>query len=269
MSVDNITKILIAGASLCLGAYLTALRAKINSIKVKNTLHWAFYIVSMTVFLTALATLVFCWKDLTLDHETEKVNIRFLEFIIIIVCMISSILLFLFTKKNLVGKHQYSIAKLNPIVNSFTKNADKKNIKLLAGDINFFGNSPHEMESNSQYTCLRGENFKNIQILCTSPTTTEEKIRYGKILNDIPQVELKYYRPTHADLNIRGRMKTLNNVPNLLIYNKVSSGVYEAIETNMGNSDGALYNHIWNLIWNLAQDPSDDQIKEYKHLFRG
>jgi hypothetical protein len=267
MELDNITKILLAGASLCIGAYLTALRAKINSIKVKNKLHWAFYIVCITVFLTALTTSIFCWNDLTHDPVTRK--IRLLEIIVIIVCMISSVLLFFFTKKNLVGKHQYTIDKLNPIVNSFTKNADKKNIKLLAGDINFFGNSPYEMENNSQYTCLRGQNFKNIQILCTSPTTTEEKIRYGKILNDIPQVELKYYRPTHADLNIRGRMKTLNNVPNLLIYNKVSSGVYEAIETNMGNSDGALYNHIWNLIWNLAQDLSDDQIKEYKQLFRG
>ncbi len=269
MTLDSVTKILIAGASLCLGAYLTALRAKINSIKVKNTLHWAFYIVCIIVFLAALATLVFCWNDLTHDSVTQEVDIRFLEIIIIIVCMTSSVFLFLFTKKNLVGIHQYTIAKLNPIVNSFTRNADKKNIKLLAGDINFFGNSPHEMENNSQYTCLREENFKNIQILCTSPTKTEEKIRYGKILNDFPHVELKYYRPTHADLNIRGRIKTLNNVPNLLIYNKVSSGIYEAIETNMGNSDGALYDHIWNLIWNLAEGPSDDQIKEYKQLFRG
>jgi hypothetical protein len=269
MALDTVTKILIAGASLCLGAYLTALRAKINSIKVKNRLHWAFYSVCIIVFLTASATLIFCWSDLIHDPVTQRVKIRGLEIAIIIVCMISSILLFFFTKKNLVGKHHYTIAKLNPIVNSFTINADKKNIKLLAGDINFFGNSPHEMEKNSQYNCLRGENFKNIQILCTSPKTTEEKIRYGKILNDLPQVELKYYRPSHADLMIRGRMKTLNNVPNLLIYNKVSSGVYEAIETNMSNSDGTLYNHIWDLIWNLAQDPSGDQINEYKQLFRG
>jgi len=269
MSLDTLTKILIAGASLCLGAYLTALRAKINSTKVKNRLHWAFYGVCIIVFLTALATLVFCWTDLTSDPETQKIRILWLEIAIIIICMISSFLLFLFTKRNLVGKHHYTIAELNPIVNNFTINADKKNIKLLAGDINFFGNSPHEMENNSQYTCLRGENFKNIQILCTPPKTTEEKIRYGKILNDLPQVELKYYRPPHADLMIRGRMKTLNNVPNLLIYNKVSSGVYEAIETNMGNSDGALYNHIWGLIWNLAEEPSGDQINEYKQLFRG
>ena len=102
MALDNITKILIAGASLCLGAYLTALRAKINSIKVKNRLHWAFYIVSIAVFLTAVATLVFCWNDLTHDPLTQEVNIRVLEIIIIIVCMITSILLFFFTKKNIV-----------------------------------------------------------------------------------------------------------------------------------------------------------------------
>ncbi|MDX2046614.1 MAG: hypothetical protein SFU87_07490 [Chitinophagaceae bacterium] len=269
MSLDTLTKILIAGASLCVGAYLTALRAKINSTKVKNNLHWAFYGVCAIVFLAAVGTLIICWNELIYDPETQKVKFKWLEIGIIIICMISSFLLFLFTKKNLAGKHHYTIAELNPIVNSFTKNADKKNIKLLAGDINFFGNSPHEMENNSQYICLRGENFKKIQILCTAPKTNEEKIRYGKILNDFPHVELKYYKPPQADLMIRGRMKTLNNVPNLLIYNKVSSGIYEAIETNMGNSDGALYNHIWELIWNMAQDPSNDQINHYKQLFRG
>lgn len=268
MSLDTLIKILIAGASLCLGAYLTALRAKINSTKVKNKLHWAFYIVCVIVFLVALGTLIVCWNELTYDFETRKIKIRWLEFAIIIICMISSFLLFLFTKRNLVGKHHYTIAELNPIVNNFTKNADKKNIKLLAGDVNFFGNSPHEMENNSQYTCLRGENFKKIQILCIPPKTNEEKIRYGKILNDFPQVEIKYYRPPQADLMIRGRMKTLNNVPNLLIYNKVSSGIYEAIETNMGNSDGALYNYIWDLIWEMAQKISPEEIMEYQKLFR-
>ena len=50
MTLDNILKILLAGASLCLGSYLTALRAKITSSKIKNKLHYAFYAVTGLFF---------------------------------------------------------------------------------------------------------------------------------------------------------------------------------------------------------------------------
>ena len=41
MALDNIIKILLSGASLCLGSYLTALRSKIATQKIKNNLHYA------------------------------------------------------------------------------------------------------------------------------------------------------------------------------------------------------------------------------------
>lgn len=182
--------------------------------------------------------------------------------------MVSSVLLFLFTLKNLAGKHQYKTAELDPIVNKFTENADKKNIKLLAGDINFFGNYPQDMDQNSQYNCLRKERFKEIQILCTEPKTNEEKVRYGKIISDFNTVELRYYFPPHADLLIRGRLKTLNNVTHLLIYNKIKSGVYEALESDTANKSGVMYNYIWDLIWSLAKSPSSEELNEYVNLYR-
>ena len=106
------------------------------------------------------------------------------------------------------------------------------------------------------------------EILCIKPIKTEEKIRYGKILNDLPQVRFKYYNPPKADLNLRGRLKTLNNVTHLLMYNKIQSGIYEAVATDTANHSGALYNHIWNLIWDLAIEPTEQEINEYKLLFR-
>lgn len=69
MSLDNLSKILLAGASLCLGAYLTALRAKINSEKIKNKLHYVFYAVTIIFFLGALFTLFYYRKDFFLYRK--------------------------------------------------------------------------------------------------------------------------------------------------------------------------------------------------------
>ncbi len=267
MTLDNLLKLLLAGASLCLGSYLTALRAKITSKKVKNKLHYVFYAVTGVFFIAAILALYFFWKDLFFENKIFKLN--YFALFVIVACIAATILLFRFTMKNLIGKHQYKTSELDPIVNKFTKNADKDNIRLLAGDINFFGNSPTEMNSNSQYDCLKKERFREIHILCWKPKNNDEKIRYGKIVNDFPQVKLKYYKPPKADLKIRGRLKTLNNVTHLLIYNKVQSGIYEALETDTANSNGAMYNHLWDLIWESAEEATQDELNEYSNLFRG
>lgn len=267
MNLDDVTKILIAGSSLCLGAYLTAMRAKITSGKIKNKLHYVFYIVTGLFFASAVISLISYWHDLFFKKEL-LLNPNYFALLVITACIGSSILLFFFTKKNLVGKSQYKTSELDPIVNKFTKNADKDNIKLLAGDINFFGNSPKEMDSNPQYSCLKEEAFRVIQILCWRPKDNNEKIRYGKIINDLPQVQIKYYKPLKADLKIRGRLKTLNNVTHLLIYNKVQSGIYEALETDTANSSGAMYNHLWDLIWESADGATENELQEYSNLFR-
>jgi len=266
MNLDDTIKILLAGSSLCLGAYLTAMRAKITSSKIKNNLHFVFYIVTGLFFILAIISLMFYWNNLFFENNQLKPN--YFDLVVISACILSSILLFIFTNKNLVGKYQYKTSELDPIVNKFTKNADKDNIRLLAGDINFFGNSSSEMDSNVQYKCLKEESFRVIQILCWRPKNNNEKIRYGKIINDFPQVQIKYYKPLKADLKIRGRLKTLNNVTHLLIYNKIQSGIYEALETDTANANGAMYNHLWDLIWESAEDATQEELQEYGKLFR-
>lgn len=267
MILDNSIKILLVGASLCLGSYLTALRSKITNTKVKNNLHYAFYGVSGFFFIASVMALICYWDEIFL-FEDKIFKPDWFSILTLLICIAASILLFVFTSKNLVGKSQFKTSELDPIVNKFTKNADKDNIQLLAGDINFFGNSFLEMDNNSQYTCLKAEGFREIQILCLRPQNTQQKSRYGKIINDLPQVKLRYYNPPKADLRIRGRLKTFNNVTHLLIYNKIQSGIYEALETDTANSSGALYNHLWNLIWELALEPSAVDLQEYKSLFR-
>ena len=267
MILDNLLKLLLVGASLCLGSYLTALRAKLTSNKIKNKLHYVFYTITIAFIIISIAAVICYWNELIYENDTFKPNLFAIT--VILLCITSAILLFLFTNKNLVGTYQYKTTQLDPIVNKFTRNADKDNIKLLAGDINFFGNSPTEMESNSQYNALKKEGFISIHILCWRPKTNDSKTRYGKIKNDIPNVELRYYNPPNADLKIRGRLKTLNNVTHLLIYNKIESGLYEALEIDTANSNGALYNHLWELVWDTAEKPSDYELDSYIKLYRG
>lgn len=97
----------------------------------------------------------------------------------------------------------------------------------------------------------------------------EDKIRYGKILHDMPEAELRYYNPSKPDLELRGRVKILQGVIGLLIYQKIASGRYKAIETNTANSHGALYDNLWKFLWKSAAKPSTDDIKEYKSNYTG
>ena len=123
------------------------------------------------------------------------------------------------------------------------------------------------MDKNNQYICLKKENFRQIQIICFRPVSNQEIMRYGKLLSDM-RVVCKFYHPQAADLNVRGRMKSLGSVTHLLIYNKVASSTYDALELDTANSNGALYNHIWSLIWELAETPSQEEIQEYKDLYK-
>lgn len=246
-----------------LGAFLTAVRARLTSIKYKNRLHLVFYILSGIVALSVIVGSI-SFYDMIFFQKNGK---NWTAIIILILAFISSFLLIYFTRRYLVGKYQYKTSELDPIVNKFTENADKANIRLLAGDLNLFGKTPHDMDNNSQYKSLKNCNFRSVQILCFKPKYNVEKIRYGKLISDMP-VELRYYHPPQADLNVRGRMKTLNNVTYLLIYNKIRSELYEALELDTANANGALYNHIWNLIWQLAEPVSKDDLDQYVELYR-
>jgi hypothetical protein len=93
-------------------------------------------------------------------------------------------------------------------------------------------------------------------------------LRYGKIITEIHNVELRYYQPEKADLRVRGRIIEVNGVNKLLMYTKNKPGSYQAIETDTANSSGALYGNIWDLIWSLAIIPMPEQIKSYKDLLQ-
>ncbi|MCC6463046.1 MAG: hypothetical protein IT260_21430 [Saprospiraceae bacterium] len=260
MQLDSFLKILLFGGSLTAGAYLTALRAKLVSTKQKNWLHWAFYIIPGFVLVASISIPFLYWR------EVAKPDIYAIA--LITLNIVFSFLLIQITKKSIVGKYQYTVKELNPVVNEFSTNADKGTIKLLAGNLDFFGQSGVDIENHPQYKCLREESFREILILCTAPVTDEDKFRYGKIVTDFPTVQLRYYKPLSADLKIRGRIKTLNNVTRLLIYSKVSKGVYEALELNTADTTGAHYSHLWNLIWELAEIPSPEELDTYKRSYR-
>jgi hypothetical protein len=260
MNLDQSLKILLPTGTLAAGAALTALRSKLASTKQKNVLHWIFYIVSGLLFLgTVVAMLVF-WKEIFQP-----------DWFAIIVCAIavaSSIGLFWSTKRFLLGKNQFTTDELDPVINDFTRNADKANIKLLAGNLDFLGTSRDEMNKQLQYRCLLEEKFKHIEILCLPPADNADKIRYGKILVDFPVVELRYYDPGQADLNVRGRIKTLNGVTRLLIYNKVSPRVYQALELDTADRNGAHFTRLWDLVWTVAHRPTGGQLHEYRQLYQ-
>jgi hypothetical protein len=260
MTLDNLLKIILAGGSLTAGAFLTALRAKLANTRKKNWLHIIFYVVAGVVIIGTVVSIIDFWSEIMAPD--------WYAIVVVLIALSFSIALVWVTTKFLTGKYQFTTTELDPVVNAFSRNADKGNIKLLAGNLDFFGRSEHEIDRHSQYICLREESFRQIQILCTSPITNEDKMRYGKILTDFSTVELRYYKPPAADLKVRGRIKTLNNVTRLLIYSKVDGHRYEALELDTADTSGALYSHLWNLIWEMAEAPTTAQLNEYRNFYR-
>jgi len=256
--MDNFIKILLIAASASLGAILGVLRSKIFASKVNNGLHYVFYIFSaITFIISVLGVIIF-------RNELKSFDIG-----VAIAAIIFSFLLWLATNRFLFFKNIYKSKDLDPIVNKFTSNADKNDIKLFGGDLNFLGNSPSEIDSNIQYTHLRSLSFKKVSILCEAPHTQIQRIRYGKILSEIPYAELRFYEPEIADLKVRGRIIQVQGVIRLLMYTKVKSGIYQSLETDTANSNGALYNNIWELVWDSAIKPTRQQIDSYISVYKG
>lgn len=259
MTFEDFIKILLSGGSITLGAFLAAIRSKLSSSNESNNRwHYVFYVLSLIVIGGAVYAVV-RFRDIIFSPN-------WLAIIVIALSVISSLALMWFTWKHLIVKQEYSTSELDPIVNEFTKNADRNLIRLFGGDLNFFGNTPQLMDGNSQYNVLKSVGFKEVEILCEEPPNIQAKIRYGKIMNDMPNVAIKFYNPKNADLLIRGRMKTLQGVTHLLIYTKEKSGLYRALETDTSNANGALYNNIWNLAWSLARPLEPKERKEFTEL---
>lgn len=253
MELDDLRFLLTTGISASIGASLGILRSKLFATKVNSVLYYFFYILAIILFLFAVYTTIIFWKEAK---------------IIVIVAFISSVCLAAATKYIIVIKDTYTTSELDPIVNKWTSNGDRNEIKLFGGDLSFFGGDPTKMSSNSQYSQLCDRNFNHVLILCEAPNDNIKRIRYGKILIDIPGAELRFYNPEKADLRVRGRIIKVQGADKLLVYTKVKSGIYQAIETDTGNTNGALYSGIWDLIWDLAKVPSPEQIDNFKQLYQ-
>jgi hypothetical protein len=164
-------------------------------------------------------------------------------------------------------KKYYNPTNFDKIINDYTNIADRNEIKLIGGDLNFFGLTPIDMDKNAQYSVLKQKNFNKILVLCEEPKSNDTKKRYGKILHDfVNVVELRFYNPNEADLRIRGRLFSENGIEKLLIYSKVKPQKYKALATDTANENGALYNNIWRLIWSLSIRPSQTDIDGYLGL---
>lgn len=257
MMYSELVTIMLAYAGITCGAFFGAVGNKLVTVNYKTSLKYAFYVLGILSIISGLCIPIFHWNEIEL-----------VGYIITFILIIMGIIILFFTFKHLDKKHIYRTSELAPIINDFTSNADHNEIKLFGGDLSFFGESITEINKNLQYIFLRDKNFRKILILCEEPTNNSTRIRYGKILEELSGSELKFYEPEDADLSIRGRLKTVSGVTKLLIYSKITSGKYQAIETDTANSNGALYSNIWDLVWTMARPAEDDEIKSYINTYK-
>lgn len=254
MTVADANQYLNPLAFVSLGTVLGAMLNKVFAVKDKNNLYWIFYGFSMLCFLY-LGITWFATSGAALNGA----------WYLTLVCNVALILItrFILTTKNI-----YKTAELDTVINAFTGKADKNFINLLCGDINFFGAGPDEMDKNIQYTYLKSSGFREINILCYPPVNNSDRMRYGKLLRDMPAVRLRYYQPSEANVSLRGRITRFQGGDKLMMYFKISSNTYQAIETDTANSNGALYRNIWELIWNLGQVPPIADLDRFIELSR-
>jgi hypothetical protein len=242
---------------LCGGAFFGVLGSRMVAINDRTGWKWAFYSIAIVVFASGIVYAIAFRNELNTNSSIG-----------IVLSIVFAALTIFFTKKFLDVKNVYRTVELNPIINQFTEMADKNEIKLFGGDLNFFGNSTNEIDIHPQYTKLRALQFNKVSILCEEPNNPNKMLRYGKLLVEIPNVELRFYHPEEADLRVRGRLIKVNGVDKLLMYNKMGAGRYRTIETDTANSNGALYNNIWDLVWSMAIKPEPEQVQSYIELFK-
>lgn len=254
--MDWITILVFAGST-AFGAFLAIIRSAIWAKKIRTPLLWIYRL--LAIF--AMISPVIYYMGFKTDQEYNVVLIFKLACVFLAGC-----LLVIATEKFLNKKDIYKSSELDPIVNKFTDDADRTEIKLFGGDLNFFGENLDEMKKDNQYTHLMDKKFKSILILCEKPSSNLQKMRYGRILLDMPYTKFRFYHPELADLKVRGRIIQVHGAHKLLIYTKVKSKHYRAIETDTSDSDGQRYLSIWNLVWSLALKPTESELQEYKAL---
>lgn len=208
---------LTSAASIAFGAFLGFIGNKLIVIKESTNWKWAYYIFGALVLLFGVVEIIREWPSIK--------NGDLLVILTIVFSIAAGILILFVTKKLLDVKNVYSIPELDPVINKFTRLGDRNEIKLFGGDLNFLGNSGAEINNNTQYSELRTRQFTRVLILCEEPKSADTTLRYGKLLTDIANVELKFYKPDKADLRVRGRLIKVNGVDKLLMYYKSETRV--------------------------------------------
>ncbi len=244
--------VFLAFAALTWGAFFGALGNKLVAINYSSRWRNAYYALGGVSMLVGVAGF------LVIEE------LKLLDWGVLIMLVISGLVILYFTWKVLHTKDVFQTAELASKINGFTELADRGKICLLGGDLDFFGETESDMDDNDQYKFLKNKNFTSVSILCEEPIHPNTKTRYGKILRDIRGTELGFYNPKNADLNIRGRITTRQGVPKMLIYSKLETNQYKAIETDTANSNGALYSNIWGLAWSLATKMTPEEVQRLK-----
>lgn len=260
MQQNDIITVFIAITSISFGVFFGVLGNRIVSINNKSVWKWAFYFLGGV---SIVVPTIIAWVNWLLIKGST------FSLIVFVFSILSGVFVLISTNRILDRKQIFNSSELDPIVNDFTSKADKNEIKLFGGDLNFFGNSPQEIDVNKQYTHLRSLQFHHVLILCETPINQIQRIRYGKILAELKGAELRFYNPKEADLRVRGRIIRMDGSTRLLMYNKEKPKVYRAIETDTSDSNGALYSNIWDLVWQLATRPIQEEIDAFIQLYQG
>src|SRR5688572_11434646 len=130
MNSKELFDILAGVAFIAFGAFFGVIANRLIAVREKSAWKSAYYLLGILLIVFALILLVVKFRV-----------ISELGWFAVIFSIVSGSLIVFATRKLLDVSDVYSIAKLNPIINKFTRLADRTEIKLFGGDLNFFGNS--------------------------------------------------------------------------------------------------------------------------------
>lgn len=256
MEYFHLNSALLTLISIAFGGLLGALGSRLT--QEHNSWIWGFYIIGLIPMVVPIFLVIQFWDTINGTDLTLVVS-----------SIVAGAFLIYYSYRHISAKNIFKTEELHPIINKHTETADKRLIRLFGGDLDFFGKYPIDMDKNSQYVTLKNAGFKRIEIICEDPSQIDKpsKIRYGKVLSDLPNVRLKFYHPKKADLKVRGRIIEISGVSKLVMFEKLEPKKYKAIQTDTGNSTGVLYQNIWDLVWSLATKTTEEQLSELKMAF--
>jgi hypothetical protein len=231
-----------------------------NILTNKSTnFHWlsiGFYLLGVCIGVFCIYMIFSSWKV----PDTPNIKNGFIGIFISILYLVA--VYFLLNQK----EKLYTPFQLDPFIRKFTDNSKVDTLKMFAGDLNFLGDNPTEMDNNEQFKQLTKLGFNKVQILCKKPdlSSPDSIKRYGKVLSDIKNVELRFYTETVQDLKLRGRFaKYAPSVDAMSIYERINATHYRVIESNINNYDCGLFIRIFKMTWANAEIPNNTDISSW------